>query len=199
MFQTSDVGAIFQGLAATPTGTDAAEILVANFTDAATLLLLGEPSLSVANPPVVHTPSAALGSTFKIAMQGTWQATFFVLAQTAATVQAGLGVDNLLAERSGNIQLPVTAGGRILARSARIAAGADTDSLTVVGRPFVVTRAMALLTAAAAAATGARIGRVRALLGNGANAGATAASIGVASCYLMLLRIGEVPAYLAQD
>lgn len=177
--QMQTLGANFVGLeAATPTGTDAANDVVADFTGA-TALLFDAPSVAV---PVLHTASVTLGSTFKIQLEGIWVVKARVVCITAATVVAGLNMDGAAADLNTDPGLPTT--GRNLDRASRIAVAADQDSIELSSGPIIITRNLA---------TSPTSALVRLLLSNGAGAGAAAASLSVANCFIMFRRIGDVP------
>lgn len=156
-------GALFVGLDATPTGSDASADVVADFTGA-TATQFPDVSLAV---PVIHTPSQTLGSTFKIAARGIWEVKAEVPVATAATVLSAINLDGVAAELNTD-PAALAQRNRAFSRWVGTAAGeADTKELVA---NILVTEDMA---------RDAAQGIVRLLLGNGAGAGATAASLAV--------------------
>lgn len=180
LVQPNTFGILAVGLDTTPTGSDASAIMVADFTGS-TQTLFPTPSEPT---PVLQTNSQTLGTTFKINRDGMYQVRATVQCQTAASVLAAIGLDNIAAELNTN---PGPEGARILDRSLRIAAAADTDAVKLVSRIFAVTRPMATDPAQAI---------VRLLLSNNAGAGAAVASLAIAACTLTITRLGDVPAEL---
>lgn len=180
--QAQAFGAVFVGLDATPTGSDATADVVADFTGA-TATLLDSPSVAI---PVIHTPSQTLGSTFKIVTEGIWRISARVQAQTAASVLAGLNIDGLAADFAIDPQQPD--GTRRLDRALSISAGADSVPMQVSAE-VVISRGMAQDPA---------LGIVRLLLSNNAGAGAAAGSLLLASCFIQFKMIGAIPQSLAQ-
>lgn len=176
--QPSTFGANFIGLDATPTGSDAANDVVADFT-AATQVLFDAPSVAI---PVTATHSQTLGSTFKINVEGIWVISARVQATGIASVLAGLGLDNVAGDLSIDPALPTS--GRNLDRALSISAAADTVALSLISGPIGITRNQAL------SSTG---GLVRLLLSNNAGAGAAAAALVLASCFICFRRIGDLP------
>lgn len=178
--QQNDLGGLWTGLDDTPTGSDASAIMVADFTGSAQTLFVA-PSLAV---PVTAVHSETLGSTFKLNLEGMWVAAAMVQCQTAASVGAAIGFDNVAGELNTATALRSA---RVKARMLRTAAAADTDPVMLVTPPFVCTRNQAQNPA---------LGIVRVLLNNNAGAGAAAAALVLPACDLILLRIGELPSNL---
>jgi hypothetical protein len=178
--QTSNArtGAQFVGLDDTPTGSDAAFDVVADFTGATETQFTGNPSNQA---PITAVHSEVNGSTFKIGVRGKWLIQMEVPVATAATVQAAINLDGIAADFAAD---PASANTRNLSigRVLGTAATSDTIMLSAVA---IVTQDVAL-----AAATGI----VRILLSNGAGAGATAASLAVlANARLIFTWVGDVP------
>lgn len=169
-------GGLWVGLDATPTGSDAAFDVVADFTGTAETLFTS-PSIVV---PVLAAHSQVNGSTFKIAAEGVWDIAVDIAAQTAASVRAAISIDGLLAEFSVD---PVYST-RTQTVKLRIATAADTDPITLEVKNVIITRALALNPAAAL---------VRVLLSNNAGAGAAAASLVLPLCALRITRSGNIP------
>lgn len=176
--QQGDVGGLWTGLDDTPTGSDATNAMVADFTGSVQTLF-APPSLAV---PVLATHSETLGSTFKIRLEGMWVVAALVQAQTAASVGAAIGLDNIAAELNTATALRSA---RVKARGLRIAAAADTDPWQLITPPFAVTRNQA---------QNAALGIVRLLLNNNAGAGAAAAALVLAACDIIIVRVGDLPA-----
>lgn len=188
--QFGDFGAVFTGLDATPTGTDPSADVVADFTGATSGTLSGIPSFNPALPPVLHTPSQTLGSTFKINAWGIWQACAWVQAQTAASVLAAINLDGIAADLNADPVQIAAAPARQMGRGLWIGAAAgDSSPIALSSRQFIITKRMAQT---------ASLGIVRLLLSNNAGAGAAAASLLLASCSFGLVRVGEIPAHLAE-
>lgn len=186
--QFGDYGGWWTGLAATATGSG--NDVVADFTGSTQDLFEGVPSrVDPATPAIVAVHSAVNGSTFKVPLQGQYQAFALVQTQTAASVLAAIGLDNVVGDLT--IDPPVISGAplRYLTRALRIAAAADSDPVLLTSRPFIVTRAMAF---------DPLLGILRLLLSNNAGAGAADATLLVAACSFGVFRIGEIPAYLSE-
>lgn len=177
--QATSLGAVYVGQAAQVTGTDAANDVVADFTGTTTTNF-GSPSVVI---PITAVHSITLGSTFKIGVEGVWTVSARVMAQTAASVRIGIGIDNVVGDLS--IDPVVTSGAeRTLDVALSIAAAADTVPMFVTSGPIVVTRAMA---------QSALLGIVRLLMSNNAGAGAADATIVTALTVLTLKRSGNIP------
>ena len=182
--QAATCGAIFTGLAAQVTGTDAANDVVADFTGA-TATQLGTPSVAT---PVTHNASITLGSRFHINIEGIWVVKARISHITASSVRAAIGVDNAPGDLS--IDPVVPNGSTFLDTALSIQLAADTSSIEVESDPFIITRAQAQDQVAQAT------GNVRLLLSNNAGAGAADASIGTALTFIKFQRIGDVPSQL---
>lgn len=166
-------------LDATPTGSAAAFLGVADFTGGTQTNFLGNPSNQA---PVTSTHSQTDGSTFKIGVRGKWLIRAEIPVATAAQVVAAINVDGLAADFNG--LTPAVLNDRNIARSAVLGAAATTDTIEMVG-VAIITQDMAL---------SAALGQVRILLTNGAGAGATAASLApLANARVIFTWIGDVP------
>lgn len=178
--QTSNarVGAQFVGLDDTPTGSDPTADVVADFTGATETQFTGNVSNQV---PIVATHSETLGSTFKIGIRGKWNIRAEIPVATAAQVNAAINVDGLAADFATD---PASVNVRNFSIGRVLGAAATTDTI-MLSADVVITQDVAL-----SAATG----MVRILLGNGAGAGATAASLAVlANARVIFTWIGDVP------
>lgn len=178
--QTSNarVGAQFVGLDDTPTGSDPTADVVADFTGATETQFTGNVSNQV---PIVATHSETLGSTFKIGVRGKWNIRAEIPVATAAQVNAAINVDGLAADFATD---PASVNVRNFSIGRVLGAAATTDTI-MLSADVVITQDVAL-----SAATG----MVRILLGNGAGAGATAASLAVlANARVIFTWIGDVP------
>lgn len=174
--QPATMGGMWTGLDATPTGSDAANDVVADFTGS-TAIIFDTPSIAI---PVLATHSQTLGSTFKVQAEGVWLAFAKVHAITAASVRAGIGFDNV----AGDLSIDPAYSSRTLDIGLSISAAADTVPIMVQSGPIVVTRGLALDPAA---------GIVRLLLSNNAGAGAAAASLSLTLASIKVLRLGNIP------
>lgn len=166
------------GLDATPTGSDAANDVVADFTGA-TIEQEGGGILA-ADTAVVHTPSQTLGSTFAIRVRGLWLVTATVQCQTAASVVAGLSLSSPAGEL--NTDPVLSSSIRDRGRSTSVAA----DQVPIKLSMLVAVRQ----DAAASTAAGAL---VRLLLSDAAGAGAAAASLVLPQCQIELARLADLP------
>lgn len=178
--QTSNarVGAQFVGLDATPTGTDPSADVVADFTGATATQFLGNVSNQT---PIVAVHSQTLGSTFKIGIRGKWNVRAEIPIATAAQVNAAINFDGLAADFTTD---PASLNDRNLSIGRALGAAATTDTI-LLSADIIVTQDIALQ-----AATGI----VRILLGNGAGAGASAASLAVlGNARVIFTWIGDVP------
>jgi hypothetical protein len=178
----NDASAIFVGLDATPTGSDAANDVVADFTGATAIVTAAQ--IAGPTPPIVHTPSQTLGSTFKIPSRGLWLVEARVHAVSAAgavSVRAGLSLDAVVGDLS--IDPVVNARTRDVALKTFVAGAGDTT-------PVLVSM-IAAVTAAMAA--DAALGIVRLLLSNGAGAGAAAATLNLPLAALSFTRLSDLP------
>lgn len=178
--QPSTMGASYLLQAATITGSDAAHDVVADFTGT-TQILFDTPSNPV---PVLATHSAVDGSTFKIQVEGVWVIGAKVHAQTAASVRAAVGIDNVL----GDLSIDPVVTSRTLDVGLSISAGADTVPISLNSGPIVVTRNMA---------QDATLGIVRLLMSNNAGAGAADAAVLAALTQLWIKRLGNIPRAVA--
>lgn len=171
-------GALFVGLDATPTGSDASALVVADFTGATTTQF---PDLSQATP-VVAVHSQTLGSTFKLNTRGIWEVAAEIPVATAASVVAAINLDGVAAELNTN---PAATAQRNRRRARWIGAAAgDADTIELTAS-ILVTQEMA---------DSAAQGIVRLLLSNDTNAGATAASLAVlANARLGFTWLTDVP------
>lgn len=169
-------GGMWVGLDATPTGSDAAFDVVADFSGT-TELLFTSPSIVV---PVIATHSQTQGSTFKITAEGEWHVIADVTAQTAASVRAALSIDGIAAEFNVD---PIYSS-RTPSVKLRVATAADTDPITLVSGPIIIPRNVALNPAA---------GIVRLLLSNNAGAGAAATALVLPLTALRIVRGGNIP------
>jgi hypothetical protein len=175
---SSDVGALFVGLDATPTGSDANNDVVADFTGSAQTLFAHQSFAT----PVIATHSQTLGSTFKLAIPGKWLVEMFVPATGAGSVLAALGIDNTAGELNAN---PAPPNSRI--KGSQLYTGATGDASPLfLSATFKVSRDVA---------AGAATGLVRALLSNNAGGGAAAANLTVASAWIRFTYLGELPAF----
>lgn len=179
--QPSSLGVLVFGLDATPTGTDPANDVVADFTGSTTTTF-DSPSIAT---PVTVTHSQTLGSTFHPNVEGQWVFIGGVMCATAASVRGGAGFGNV----AGDLSIDPAFTSRTLDVKVSISAAADTVPMHVESGPQIVTRAMAL---------DQTLGLFRLLLSNNAGAGATAASLApLALGHIKLLRIGNIPRALA--
>lgn len=179
--QPSTMGGQWLGLDATPTGSNASEDVVADFTGS-TATLFDTPSVAV---PVLATHSQTVGSTFKIQTEGLWFGMGRVMAATAASIRAGIGIDNV----AGDLSIDPVLTSRTLDAAISTSTTADVVPVLVQTGPVVVTRAIALAAAS---------GIARLLLSNNAGAGATAASLApLAMGFVKLLRLGNIPRAMA--
>jgi hypothetical protein len=181
--QDNTFGGLWTGLDATPTGSDAAFDVVADFTGS-TETLFTAPS---DDTPVVATHSQTQGSTFKISQEGLWVVSLTVQHATASSLIAAIGIDNVAGELNAD---PPVENSRILRRGLSISAGADTVPVALTSAPFGVTDNMA---------KSASLGLVRVLLSNAAGAGAPAATLApLAAAALRITRIGSLPTRIRQ-
>jgi hypothetical protein len=171
-------GALFVGLDATPTGSDASADVVADFTGATTTNFPDQSSAA----PITPVHSQTLGSTFKIGVRGIWEVKAEVPVATAASVLAALNLDGVAGDLNTD---PAAASqrNRAFSRWVGTAAGeADTKTLTA---NILVTQTMA---------DDAAQGIVRLLLSNAAGAGATAASLAIlTNARLTFTWLADVP------
>jgi hypothetical protein len=167
-------GGLWVGQAATVTGSDAANDVVADFTGTVQTLFTS-PSVSV---PVLATHSATLGSTFKINEEGIWFIKAKVHAQTAASVRVGIGIDNVV----GDLSIDPVPNSRIPDVGLSVSAAADTVPISVCAA-IVITRVVA---------KDPTLGLVRLLMSNNAGAGAADAAVLVALTQLSIIRIGDI-------
>lgn len=174
--QPSTMGGMWVGLDATPTGSDAANDVVGDFTGT-TQTLFDTPSIAT---PVTATHSQTLGSTFHPNAEGVWLAYGKVQAQTAASVRAGIGFGNV----AGDLSIDPVPTSRTLDVSLSTSVAADAVPVVVDSGPIVVTRNMALDTT---------LGLIRLLLSNNAGAGAAAAALNLPLAQLKILRYGNIP------
>lgn len=156
-------GALYVGLDATPTGSDASALVVADFTGATTTNF-GDQSTLI---PIVATHSQTLGSTFKIGVRGIWEVAAEVPVATAATVLSAINVDGIAAEFNTN---PAALASRNVRFNRWVGTAAGEADTKVLVASILITQTMA---------DTATLGLVKLLLGNGAGAGATAASLAV--------------------
>jgi hypothetical protein len=178
--QPNTLGGVWLGQAATVTGSDAANDVVADFTGT-TQTLSTSPSIAV---PVLATHSATLGSTFKAQAEGIWIAQATVMAQTIASVRIGLGLDNVV----GDLSIDPVVTGRTLDVALSISAAADTVPVKVNTGPISITRNQA---------QDATLGIFRLLMSNNAGAGAADAAVAVALTCLQIKRAGNLPRAVA--
>jgi hypothetical protein len=179
--QPTTLGILISGLDATPTGTDAANDVVADFTGG-TLVNFDNPSVAT---PVTHTPSQTLGSTFHPNVEGIWVMIGGFMSATAASTRGGAGFGNV----AGDLSIDPAFTSRTLDVKISISAAADTVPVHVETGPQVVTRAMS---------QDPTLGLFRLLLSNNAGAGATAASLApLAQAHVKILRMGNIPRALA--
>jgi hypothetical protein len=174
--QPSTLGGLWAGQAAQVTGTDAANDVVADFTGTVQSLSTS-PSIAV---PVLATHSITLGSTFKCQTEGIWNANASVMAQTAASVRIGIGLDNVV----GDLSIDPVVTTRTLDVKLSISAGADTVPLNVDSSMQGVTRNQA---------NDPTLGIWRLLMSNNAGAGAADAAVLVALTSLRIRRAGNLP------
>jgi hypothetical protein len=180
--QADTIGGQWVGLDATPTGTAAANDVVADFTGS-TQTLFAAPSVAV---PVVALHSQTLGSTFKPMLEGIWVAIARLACQAAGAVAMGVGIDNIAAELNTDPLAPITT--RTLDNELRAGLGAGSfNGMMVTSGPIIITRAMV---------NDPTVGLFRVLASNAAGAGVAAASLVLNVCYFKLLRQGDVPAAL---
>lgn len=164
-----------RGLDATPTGTDPANDVVADFTGGTVVQEGG--GILAPDTAVVHTPSQTLGSTFAIRVRGLWHVRACVQMQTAAAVIAALSLD----AAAGELNADPVLSDRIRSRGQVTQAAAG--DLVAINLDMVVGVRQD------AAAAGAL---VRLLLSNAAGAGAAAASLVLPQCCLELTRIADL-------
>lgn len=174
--QPATLGGTWFAQAATVTGTDAANDVVGDFTGTVQSLSTS-PSILV---PVLATHSGTLGSTFKLQVEGIWIAALTTIAQTAASVRIGIGVDNV----AGDLSIDPVVTTRTLDVKLSISAGADTVPIEANSKPFGCTRNMA---------NDPALGIVRALQSNNAGAGAADAAVLVALSCMSIKRLGNIP------
>jgi len=181
--QASSFGALYVGLDGTPTGTDASNVVVADFTGAVTTLQTAPSAPS----PVTAFHSQTLGSRFHVDVDGMWLVRARVHAQTAASVRAAIGLDNVAADLLANPLAPNFS--TIRDTALRIAAGADTDAM-MLAAIVPITRDMANQQISGTS------GNVRLLLSNNTAAGAAAAALNLPLCWISVERIFDIPANL---
>lgn len=176
--QSDSVGALFVGVeAVTPTGT--VNVTVADFTGT-TEILRAAPSVAI---PVTHAPSITAGSRFHINIEGQWLVRARVTAQTAASVRAAIGYDNVAGDLIANPLPPNFTTYRDMAL--RIAAAGDTDPMHLEAL-ISVTRDQAQDQVAQAT------GNVRLFLSNNTAAAPAAASINAPFTWISFERIGDL-------
>lgn len=174
--QPNTLGGLWAGQAAQVTGTDAANDVVADFTGTVQSLSTS-PSIAV---PVLATHSITLGSTFKCQAEGIWLATASVMAQTAASVRIGIGLDNVV----GDLSIDPVVTTRTPDVKLSISAGADTVPMNVQSGMQSITRNQS---------NDATLGIWRLLMSNNAGAGAADAAVLVALTSLRIHRAGNLP------
>lgn len=172
------VRAYLFGLDATPTGTDPAFVVVADFTGASETLQGGGILAGADAFDVVHSQTE--GTRIKIRQRGEYIVRAEVQAQAIGEVVAGLNFDGAAGDFTINPQYSSRTRSR---GAANLAAATDLQMISL-SAPLIVTQDMAGNAAA---------GIVRLLLSDGAGAGAAAANLELASVMLEIERIRDVP------
>jgi hypothetical protein len=167
------------GLDATPCGSDASADCTADFTGST---VTQSPPSGLANQMLV-THSQTLGTTiaFLPGSEGKWSIRFNVPTQTAATVFAGISYNGNAAALNTN---PSYTNSTILVAAQRIAAGADTDEISIAHEIDVTYDQVNTPTSNGAI--------VRIHLSNGANASAAAAALVLTEANVDIVYLGPI-------
>lgn len=176
--QGADVGGRWIGVDATPTGTNPANDVVVDWTGS-TQRLFAAPSVPV---PVIAMHSQTLGSTFKIALEGIWWARSRFNCPVGALIAMGMTLDAAGADLNTD---PFVTSDTILDVCTNGANGFMAPY--VDSGPMVITRRMAL---------DPTLAMVRVLASNLAGAGVDPAGLFLTNTYVVIKRIGDVPAQL---
>lgn len=173
------IGLRMTGLDATPCGSDASADCTADFTGSTVTQMA--PS-GMANQWLV-THSQTLGTTLAAlaGAEGRWLVRFNVPTQTAATVFAGISFNGNAAALNTN---PSYTNSTILVAAQRIAAGADTDQVSI-DHVVDITYDMVNTPASNGAI-------VRIHLSNGANTSAAAAALVLAEANVDVVYLGPI-------
>lgn len=175
------IGFAIRGLDATPTGTNAGNDAVADFTGAATQVSRGTAPTGAISP-ISHIPSQTLGSIFKIGMRGRWLVRAKVIAQTAAAVRAALSID----VAAGSLDAAVTpqVDGTTIQDSGQVVQAAAGDIVPISLQMVVDINDVI--------AADQLSGLVRLLITNNAGGPPPAATLVLADCMLSFERIGDI-------
>lgn len=173
------IGLRMTGLDATPTGSDAADDVVADFTGST--VTQSPPSGSANLFTVTHSQTVGTVIRAVPGAEGKYLVRFTVVAQTAATVFAGVSLDANAAARNTN---PLLTNLTMMGASQRIAAAADTDTNEVTAH-VDITQEMVNDPSSLR-------GAIRMHLSNGADAGAAAAALVLTAASVDIIYLGPL-------